>query len=247
MSSARVLPLSSNLAFEIDEAEYARLLGYPRRKIPAGSVAERATRSRDWFARNARPWAYARTLSIDAIGETKVELADGTSLTSETLAARLREAGATAIEIAAVSAGAEVDERSEALWQAKRPDEAYLLDRFAAAVAEHLAAWTGQHLRENEVAEGLAALPGYSPGYEGWDLEEQVLVAACLTDTLSDEPLGPFEVLDSGMIRPKNSLLAVFGLSPDRNATASAWRTSRCGWCSLPRCDFRRKNPKRLQ
>ena len=48
------------------------------------------------------------------------------------------------------------------------------------------------------------------------------------------------EVLPSGMLRPKSSLLAVFGITRDLEASEAAWRRNRCSWCALTECGFRR-------
>jgi hypothetical protein len=114
--------------------------------------------------------------------------------------------------LAAITAGFEVEDQVAKLWASERVDEAYFLDRLAAAVVEHLAASLGN---------------GRSPGHRGFPLEEQPRLFAQL------EPL-EIEILPSGMLKPKNSLLAVYDLS-DQSADVSP--CSRCDW----RCSFRRK------
>ena len=234
------LPTPTDLARRVDPAEYARLLAYPQRRIPAGRAWRRAAQSREWYERDGRPWAFATTIAIDSATDTEIRLTNGELLSSEVLARRLRQAEAGALVAAAISAGSAVDERSQGLWQEGRPDEAYFLDRFAAAVVEHLASWVGRHLREMARHHGLALLPGTSPGYDGWDLEQQTRVARCLTGGGAAPPTRSFEVLASGMIRPKSSLLTVFGLTPRVEPAEAAWRRQPCSWCSLTACGFRR-------
>ena len=116
--------------------------------------------------------------------------------------------------IAAITAGSEVEDEVAKLWEEDRVDEAYFLDRLAASVVEHLAVSLGN---------------GRSPGHRGFPLEEQPRLFAQLA------PLAPeIEILPSGMLNPKNSLLAVYDLS-DRSANVSP--CSRCDW----HCSFRRK------
>lgn len=233
------LPVPLDVVRRIDEAELARLLGYPDRRIPPGRVADGVEEAGAWYREKARPWALARQIAIERIDDAEIELANGETLASTVLAKRMATAEATAVAVAAVSAGGEADRQSARLWDEDRPDEAYFLDRFAAAVVEHLAAWAGSHLRSGLDADGLGLLPSYSPGYHGWDLEQQGRVARCLTggDATTNEA---FEILDSGMIRPKSSLLAVFGITRRRDAAEAAWRRDACGWCSLTSCGFRR-------
>jgi hypothetical protein len=91
--------------------------------------------------------------------------------------------------VAAITAGSEVEAEVARLWAAERVDEAYFLDRLAAAVVEHLALSLGH---------------GRSPGHKGFPLEDQPKLYALV------EPDG-IELLPSGMLRPVHSLLAVYG------------------------------------
>ncbi len=239
MIEAEQLPVPADLGERIAEADYARLLGYPEARLPAGRVRDLAEHSRTWYQNDGRPWAFVRHLGPVIIHGERIQLADDAELVSSVLARRLAGARATEIVAAAVSAGPEVDAASATLWEQDRPDAAYFLDRFGAAAAEHLAAWTGRQLRAAAERGGLAALPGYSPGHEGWPLEQQVTVAHCLTAGRGGILPGRFEVLDSGMIRPKNSLIAVFGLTEHQEIAAEAWKRHKCSWCSLAGCAFR--------
>jgi hypothetical protein len=91
--------------------------------------------------------------------------------------------------VAAITAGSEVAGEVAALWETDRVDEAYFLDRLAAAVVEDLAASLGN---------------GRSPGHRGFPMEDQAKLHALV------EPEG-IELLPSGMLSPVHSLLAVYG------------------------------------
>lgn len=222
---------------QIPAEEYARLLGYPAGRALDGRVGQLADASREWYRQHGRPWAHGREVGIERIDGRSIEVAGGVTLESPVLAGRLAGARAETLIVAAVSAGPEVDDRTADLWSRERPDEAFFLDRFGAAVAEYLARIVGDGLRS---AEGdRTVLPGYSPGYDGWELEQQHQVHTLLTAD-PDRPLpGPLELLDSGMLLPKSSLLAVFGTTADMQLATQAWARHKCAWCSLARCDFR--------
>lgn len=226
-----------DLADRVDDAEYARLLGYPNRRALRGPAADAASRARVEFRRTASPWVLSRALAITALGAGEIELEGGGSLSSHLLARRLRRAGADAVVIALVSAGREADERSAALWSEKRPDEAYFADRFAAAVVERLAAWAGDRLRRELRRSGRGLMASYAPGYPGWDLTQMNRVGGCLAGEEGDDR---FEILASGMIRPTSSMMAVFGVTDDLEAADRSWERSGCRWCALTRCQFRR-------
>jgi hypothetical protein len=112
--------------------------------------------------------------------------------------------------LAAITAGVEVEDEVARLWAEERVDEAYFLDRLAAAVVEHLALSLGKPR---------------SPGHKGFPIEEQLRLYAQL------EP-ADIAILPSGMLSPKNSILAVYGPS-----AGDASPCSDCDW----RCGFRRK------
>lgn len=115
--------------------------------------------------------------------------------------------------VAAITAGSEVESEIAKLWESDRVDEAYFLDRLAAGIVERLAKELGPH---------------ESPGYAGFPLEEQHALFAELA------PLAPeIEILPSGMLRPRNSLLGIFPLEGRESANP-------CFRCGLPRCSFRR-------
>jgi hypothetical protein len=239
VSTPLTFDLPADLAARIAEADYARLLGYPDHRIPAGRGRRRAAEARAWYATQGSPWAFARRIAVAALSPEEVVLADGAHFESRILASRLLEAAAPAVVVAAVSAGSEVDERAELLWRRARSEEAYFVDRFGAAVAEHLADWLAAELRAAAKLGGPTVLPAYSPGYAGWNLAQQPTVAASLLSPGADRPPGPFEVLGSGMMTPKNSLLAVFGLTERRGLADRAWTRHRCTWCGLAGCGFR--------
>ena len=111
--------------------------------------------------------------------------------------------------LAAITAGAAVGDEVAKLWKADRVDEAYFLDRLAAAVVEHLAASLGS---------------GRSPGHKGFPIEEQAKLHALV------EP-EEIELLPSGMLRPVHSILAVYG--PEDSSLSPC---ARCDWrCSFRR------------
>ncbi len=221
---------------------YGRLLGYPDGELADGRVTELAAESRAWFAANARPWAFAAPLGRIEVSGSAVVVENGWTFESARLAARLSDIDADRLVVAVVSAGTEVDSASAAHWAEQRPDEGYFLDRFGAAAAIQLGGWAATYLRAQAADDELGLAPGYSPGYDGWDLGDQVKVAKSLIAAtpggLRSLP-GALRILDSGMLEPKSSLLAVFGLTTSREAVEGQWARQPCSWCSLSGCSLR--------
>lgn len=118
--------------------------------------------------------------------------------------------------VTAITAGAAVDRETARLWDSGRVDEAYFLDRYAAAVVEKLAAELGPHQK---------------PGTGDLAFEEQWTLFEVI------KPLNPeIAMLPSGMLTPKNSVLAFV-----KRGAPDVQESNPCTKCNMPGCSFRRK------
>jgi hypothetical protein len=86
----------------------------------------------------------------------------------------------------------------------------------------------------------MAVLPHYSPGYPEWDIADQPQLLALIRQTRSQVLPGEIDVLDSGMLRPKKSLLAVFGLTSYPELARPLTELVLCENCSYLSCQYRR-------
>jgi hypothetical protein len=111
---------------------------------------------------------------------------------------------------------------------------------FGSAVVEHLVTVASGHICGWADGHGAAALPHYSPGYSGWDVSDQVKLWDLLRQNGAAHLNGRLEVLETGMLRPKKSLLAVFGITRDLEKARKLFRLIPCETCSLPNCQYRR-------
>jgi len=229
----------------VEEREYARLLGYPWGTTLEGDVRERAVWASAWFEKNGKPRIYCvekgpegrknvapavrpgftlpRESSPGGAKEVRMPLTPLPGLRSigmPTPASRpgLHSFGPPGLSgtITAITAGYDVDVEVSRLWDAGRVDESYFLDRYAAAVVEKMAADLG---------------PYQSPGTGTIPFEEQWTLFSYI------QPLKPaMEMLPSGMLNPKNSLLAFVPF--DALSTPNP-----CTRCDLRGCTFRRTTP----
>ncbi|ACB77612.1 hypothetical protein [Opitutus terrae] len=231
--------LQAQPPIDVEEAEYWRLLGYPPDHEPSDRALELAAWARQWYAANGRPWVYLR--------ETRLELTpealrlDGQEFRSQQLHDHLREAGAKRAMLVAVSAGRSCEEHARQLWQESKPDEYFFLEMFGSAVVEHLMATMNGRICDLAERDGLAAIPHYSPGYTGWDVADQVPLFELIGRGMGQPLPEPFEVLASGMLRPKKSLIAVVGLVPQSVQARATNRWIPCEACSLSPCSYRRR------
>jgi hypothetical protein len=224
---------------DVDPAEYKRLLGYPREMVLKDRARELADWARNWYAKNGRPWIYARDAENLQIVNGSI-LIDGVSFTSKRLQKTLHEADAHSAILVAVGAGGEVEAEAQKLWLEEKPDEYFFLEIFGSAVVEHLVTMTGARLCGWAERQSMAVLPHYSPGYPEWDISEQPRLLE-LIKRIGKQAL-PYDlnVLESGMLRPKKSLLAVFGLTHHIERVRKLTDLIPCENCSYGSCQFRR-------
>ncbi|MEA2711535.1 MAG: hypothetical protein QOF78_4136 [Phycisphaerales bacterium] len=223
----------------VQPAEYKRLLGYPRDRVLEGRARELAEGAREWYAKFGRPWVYARQAETLEITNGSICI-DGVSFTSKKLQNTLQQAEANSAILVAVSAGPQVEAEAQKLWLEEKPDEYFFLEIFGSAVVEHLITITGARLCAWAEGRRLAVLPHYSPGYPEWDISEQGKLLELMCRTREHAFPCDLEVLDSGMLRPKKSLLAVFGLTAKTEHVRRLTDLVPCDNCSFTPCQYRR-------
>jgi len=228
----------------VSEPEYRRLLGYPKNRTLDGRARELADAARLWYAQNGRPWLFAREAGAPERAHGKLRLA-GMEFSSKALHDQFAEAQADSAVLVAVSAGPECEAHAQQLWRDSKPDEYFFLETFGSAVVEHLVTVANGRICTWADANGTAALPHYSPGFSGWDISDQIKLWHLLRQHAGDYFPGQLEVLDSGMLRPKKSLLAVVGVTRNLEAARRSAKLIPCEQCPLPNCRYRRAAYKR--
>jgi hypothetical protein len=222
----------------VAEAEYRRLLGYPPGHVPGARAEELAAAARRYYAANGRPWVYVREVELYASEQT-LRL-DGIEFHSRHLLDYLRQAGATRAVLAAVSAGSSCELHARKLWEESKPDEYFFLEVLGSAVVEHLVAGISGRICALAETEGLIAVPHYSPGYSGWDISDQPRLFDLITRGMAKPFPEPLEVMSSGMLNPKKSMLAVVGLTARTPQSLASPRLVPCESCSFSPCQYRR-------
>ncbi len=224
---------------EVQTAEFNRLLGFPREHVLDGRSRELAEQARQWYAEHGRPWIFGQQVAEINWLDDRVEVA-GVEFASRHLREQFAAAEARSVVIVVVSAGPECEALAQKHWRADRPDEYFFTEIYGSAVVEHLVtvaagrlcAWADEHQ--------LAALPHYSPGYTGWDVSDQVKMWEVL-NRIRRQPLpGELEVMSTGMLRPKKSLLGLFGLTAELDRARNIINLIPCENCALPACRYRR-------
>ncbi len=223
----------------VQPAEYQRLLGYPRDWVVGERALELVGWARDWYAQHGRPWVYAREVDGLTIGSAEVTL-NGVSFASSRLAKTLSSSDAHGAVVVAVSAGPELELEARKLWEEGKPDEYFFLEVYGSAVVEHLVTMTGARLCAWADGRHMAVLPHYSPGYPEWPIDEQPRLLDLINRARAQLPPVPVDVLESGMLRPKKSLLAVFGVTRHVDRVERLTDLVPCDNCSFLTCQYRR-------
>ena len=221
---------------QVDTAEYTRLLGFPRGHRLEGRALELAEWAREWYAAHGRPWTYARRCETMTVGSDSIGI-DGVAFRSRRLRRMFEQAGAHTAFLVAVSAGPEIEREAHRAWIEGKPDEYFFLEMYGSAVVEHLTTMTGARLCGWAEGKMLAVLPHDSPGYSGWDIADQPPLFSVIG---RDGLPGPLDVFDSGMLRPKKSLLAVFGVTRHTERVRRLSDLVPCENCAFAGCQFRR-------
>lgn len=228
----------------IQEVEYIRLLGFPRDRKLEDRTRELADGAQAWYTANGRPWIHARQADTLELGHDRLAI-NGTEFSSRRLHGQFSTAEAGSAILVAVSAGRECEEHAQALWRDEKPDEYFFLEAFGSAVVEHLIALANGRICGWAEAQGQVALPHFSPGYTGWDISEQGKLWELIRPT-EDHPLpGDLHVMESGMLRPKKSQLAVVGITANVEKARRVARLVPCESCALSACQYRRTPYKR--
>ena len=223
----------------VQPAEYNRLLGYPHDWVLEGRALELAEWARDWYANHGTPWVYACQVERLELEGDSVFI-DGQRFSCRPLQKRLEQAAAHSVVLAAVSAGPEIEQEAQDLWQAEKPDEYFFLEIFGSAVVEHLTTMAGAHCcawAENRL---WAVLPHYSPGYSDWDVGQQPQLLNLIQRLAAHEMPRKLSVFGTGMLRPKKSQLAVFGLTREVDGVQKLENLVACESCSMVSCQYRR-------
>jgi hypothetical protein len=223
----------------VQESEYKRLLGFPGHYVLEGRSRELADQARQWYAKNGRPWIYSRQVEGLSLTDDRLHV-NGAVFSSQQLHDNFNAAKAHSAMLTAVSAGRECEEKAREFWQEGKPDEYFFMEMYGSAVVEHLVTVASGRICGWADNHGMVALPHYSPGYSGWDVAEQPKLWELIRQIKKHDFPGELHVMDTGMLRPKKSLLAVFGLTRHLDKVRADAKLVPCENCGLPGCQYRR-------
>ena len=231
--------IDTNPDLNIREEEYKRLLGYPNHYELKERSLELADWVKEWFNRNGNPWIYALQINSLDFSTRKLRIND-IEFSSVKLRNQLAEAHASTAILVAVSAGKECEEKANQLWIEGKLDEYFFLEVYGSAVVEHLITSAGARFCDWADKNDLAVLPHYSPGYPGWAVTDQKKLLKLIQQKRKSNLPGNIQALETGMLKPKKSLLALFGITEHTDRVKNNTGLVPCAACSLKNCQYRR-------
>ena len=175
-----------------------------------------------------QPRAVMRTLGVTRDGDRLT--ADGVTLTIPHIAARW--GAITEIVAGVCTIGPALEERASALWDARELPLAMMLDSVGSGAVESLAEYVNDVLCQEGVARNVKVTNRVSPGYGGWDVEEQRLLWRLC-------PGGPIGVTlnDACFMSPTKTITILVGAGPEARVDDYF---AQCARCWMRDCAYRR-------
>lgn len=239
--------IDTNPNLDVQEDEFKRLLGYPENHELKGRARELADWTRQWYNENGKPWIYASKVDDLDFAEGKLKIG-GTELASRKFRDMLKQGYAFCAMIVIASAGEECEKKAHQYWIEGKPDEYFFLEVYGSAVVEHLVVSAGAKFCYWAEENSLSILPHYSPGYPGWEVTDQKHLFNLIKFKSGQKLPGVLEVFETGMLYPKKSMFAVFGISKSLNIQPKLSELIPCQSCAMFSCGYRKipyKKPPR--
>ena len=111
--------------------------------------------------------------------------------------------------------------------------EGYITDLIASNLVESSAQYVQDHIKDRLALEGLKITNRYSPGYCGWEVDEQEKLFSLFPEGSCGITLSA-----SSLMSPIKSLSSLLGAGP-----TVSFRDYNCELCSMKDCNFRKTRP----
>ncbi len=190
---------------DVPEATYKRFLRFPPARALEGEMAEVADWARNWYAVNGRPWI-AHTVVEMRVDDDLQLLVEGLPMGDARLG-RFFEKVSGEGRLVFACAGIEAEHEAQQRWDTGEADSYYFLEAYSAAVTESLLTRLRTQLQAQDNNHGWT--PHRCPGHGKWNILDNLRLLKIARQSLELPP--EVEGLQSGMLRPKKSLLGLMG------------------------------------
>jgi hypothetical protein len=187
-------------------------------------------------------WQRAVVAPVDRAVGTSIELAGEFPPIDSTDAyvRQLVEREVDALVVAAFTIGGRVDEFIKAHLSREEVYEAYVLKQWAATMTEQARVELTRDVQGWVERRGRSLLPYDGPGYDGWPLTALRPLLELVYRPSGDGRARPIRATDCGVLLPTNSMLLVFGVTPQCSVDArDDERLAQCHRCAMRNCRYR--------
>ncbi|GGA87560.1 5-methyltetrahydrofolate--homocysteine methyltransferase [Neiella marina] len=213
--------------FDLDIAEIASLMGYPRGHMPAEILDLIEQEQRVFPAGQQVSGGYRLIPCQLAEDDHTIRLEQAVFAPGRRNFKRYKHA--EAIAVFACSAGSYIAERSKQLMAEGQLLEGYVVDVMGSCLVEQAMNDIQQRLKDELAEQGLQITNRYSPGYCSWNIAEQ----RALFDLLPDKFCG-IELSESCLMMPIKSISGLIGVGP-----RVRFREHSCEQCNSTTCIYR--------
>ena len=224
-----ILDLPSNVV-SLDAVALTRALGYRDASPPAG-MSELISSTAEEIFNLCEFRAGYRLFELEALEADGIRIGGQYFRTGPIISRQLEGAEQAAVMVCTIGAAPEA--RSAQMIKEKEPVLGFIADTAASVLAEQAAETVHQHLALKLAAEGLGVTNRFSPGYCGWDVQEQHKLFRLLPEAFCCVRLQ-----GSAFMQPRKSISAIIGIGRGLQRAAYA-----CAACADAQCTYRKKKP----
>ncbi|MBN2704584.1 MAG: hypothetical protein JXR23_10275 [Pontiellaceae bacterium] len=217
-------------AVPLDMAELLRALGYRDAKPPAGMaelVSSTAEEIHDLC--EFRAGYRLLPLEVDSSKNHGVRLGNHHFETGGIISRQLKGADQAALMVCTI--GPEPETRAAQWLKDREPALGFIADTAASVLAEQTAETVHRHLENKFAAQGLGVTNRFSPGYCGWNVQEQHDLFRLLPEAFCG-----IRLQDSAFMQPRKSISAIIGIGKGLQRADYA-----CAVCTDDRCAYRKQ------
>ncbi len=222
------------IGLEVDQNHYQRRLGFPKNYDPPGHIMETMEWASQWFHKQGDPWLELYEVKVSMFNED-IYLNDHRIRAPKVLK-RFKKYGVEKALLIAATAGDKVDLETRSLWSSGHPDKGFFLETYAASVTEILIEFAVVQIKEWAHLKGVKSLSRYSPGYPGWELNEQRILMDIIYQYQKDIPIS---LSETSLLSPLKSQLSLVGIH--RNEQDEKEIKAACMQCDFNNCSCRKK------
>lgn len=226
---AVTLDVPSNVV-SLDAVALTRALGYRDASPPAGMTELISSTAEEIYSLCEFRAGY-RLFELEALEADGIRIGGQYFRTGPIISRQLEGAEQAAVMVCTIGAAPEA--RSAQLMKEKEPVLGFIADTAASVLAEQAAETVHQHLALKLAAEGLGVTNRFSPGYCGWDVQEQHKLFR-----LFPEAFCGVQLHDSAFMQPRKSISAVIGIGKGLKREDYV-----CQVCNSNQCAYRKSKP----